>query len=292
MSEGKDIPNWGTEGNVESVVELQTLLETLVDNLADELNQFDKRPVHGRIYPASSIDYNSDRGLVQTASSPSYWGGLWSLTCCKHAMRQAHFYDYFTETEPGVLRPTDPLFILTTAGKEESDTPEWAETRRRWIASVALVTHAFREMDDYGRFLLEHGEEVWGPRISTYSDAEGSEWAKEYGDCHAIIDGENVTGVGSPYPVHDHVSESGTARCGCSRSVDPEYDHVYHKDNDPHRLKFAATSEYWMSWSVPEFYWIVSNGPDCWGGGQQMKAYHTDSDSSGRTVLSELREAF
>lgn len=292
MSDGMVIPKREPDTNLRSVDDLQTNLEGLVDNLADELDEFAKRPVHGRIYPASSIDYRSDQGLIQTASSPSYWGGLWSLTCCKHDMRKAHYFDYFEETESGVLRPIEPLFVFTAAGKQGSDTPEWEESRRRWVASIALVTHAFREMDDYGRFLLEHDESVWGPRMSTYSDAKESDWAREYGDCHALIDGEKVTGTGSPYPDHDHVSGSGTARCGCNHTVDPVYDHVYHKDNDSNRLKFVATPNYWLSWSVPEFYWTVGNSPDRFGGGQKMKAYNPDGDSSGGTVLSQLRPVY
>lgn len=51
-------------------------LDELIENLDKELDSFDKTPVNGRIYPASSINYTRDDGHVQTASSPSYWGDL------------------------------------------------------------------------------------------------------------------------------------------------------------------------------------------------------------------------
>jgi hypothetical protein len=63
-------------------------------------------------------------------------------------------------------------------------------------------------MDDYGNFLMEQNEEIWKPRLSTRSDAKKSDWARKYGDCHAIIEGEEAVDVGAPYPEHDHVSSS------------------------------------------------------------------------------------
>ncbi|WP_411967520.1 hypothetical protein [Haloferax sp. YSSS75] len=207
-------------------------------------------------------------------------------------MRREHFFDdYFQEAESGILRPTQPLFVFTCAGKQGSDTPGWSEGRRRWITSVALVTHAFREMEDYGRFLLEQDEDAWKDRITTQDSSEITQWARKYGDCHALLDDGEVIGVDAPYPEHDHVSSSGTTSCGCSKTVDQDYDHIYHEDNDPTLLKFASTSDYWMSWSEPQFYWTVGNGPDAWGGGQKMLAYGDTDESDQRTVLSELRGA-
>jgi hypothetical protein len=202
-------------------------------------------------------------------------------------MRQERFFDYFKEVEPGVLRPTQPLFIFTCAGKTDSDTPDWAAERRRWLTSVALVTHAFRGMDDYGRFLLEQDEAAWKSRITTQGSSEETAWARKKGDCHAIVEDGEVVGVDSPYPEHDHISSSGTTSCGCSTTVNPEYDHVYHEDNDTSILKFASTSDYWMSWSEPQFYWTVGNGPDYVGGGQGTIAY--DDSGTQDTVLSDLR---
>ncbi|MBX0288700.1 hypothetical protein EGH22_20425 [Halomicroarcula sp. F28] len=207
-------------------------------------------------------------------------------------MRQEHFFNYFEEVESGVLRPTQPLFVFTCAGKMDSDTPEWAAERRRWLTSIALVTHAFRGMDDYGRFLLKQDEAAQKNRITTQESSEESTWARKKGDCHAIIEGDEVVGVDAPYPEHDHVSSSGTTSCGCSTKVKEEYDHVYHEDNDTSLLKFASTSDYWMSWSEPEFYWTVGNGPDAWGGGQGTRAYRDSNESQDGTVLSELRSAF
>jgi hypothetical protein len=171
----------------------------------------------------------------------------------------------------------------------DSDTPDWAAERRRWLTSVALVTHAFRGMDDYGRFLLEQDEPVWKNRITTQDSSEETGWARKKGDCHAIVEDGEVVGVDSPYPEHDHVSSSGTSSCGCSTTVNPEYDHIYHEDNDTSILKFASTPDYWMSWSGPRFYWTDGNGPDAWGGGQGKRAYRDLEESQNGTILSELR---
>lgn len=292
MAPHRAIPERGDATQSSSIEGLRTQLEQLVEEFASERDNFETSPVNGRIYPADSIDYSNDSGLVQGGSSPSYWGGLWSLTCCKHKMRQEHFFNYFEEIESGVLRPTQPLFVFTCAGKMDSDTPDWAAERRRWLTSIALVTHAFRGMDDYGRFLLEQDEAAQKNRITTQESSEESTWARKKGDCHAIIEGSEVVGVDAPYPEHDHVSSSGTTSCGCSTKVKEEYDHVYHEDNDTSLLKFASTSDYWMSWSEPEFYWTVGNGPDAWGGGQGKRAYRDSNESQDGTVLSELRSAF
>jgi hypothetical protein len=289
MSGSRPVPERGYNSASSDVISLRNRLEELIEDFATERETFDPSTVHGRIYTASSIDYDSDSSLVQTASSPSYWGGLWSLTCCKHDMRQEHFFNrYFKEINPGVLRPVEPLLIFTCAGKTDSNRPDWSEQRRRWLTSVALVTHAFQGMDDYGRFLLQQGEEVWKNRISTQGSSE-HEWARKYGDCHAITSGGNIAGVGTPYPEHDHVSGSGTTSCGCSSTVDPEYDHVYHEDNDRSLLKFVSVSEYWMSWSEPQFYWTRTNGRSRFGGGRHKRAFHRQRESPEGTVLSELR---
>lgn len=292
MAPHRAIPERGNATQSSSIEGLRTQLEQLVEGFASERDNFETSPVNGRIYPADSIDYSNGSGLVQGGSSPSYWGGLWSLTCCKHKMRQEHFFDYFKEVDSGVLRPTQPLFVFTCAGKMDSDTPEWAAERRRWLTSIALVTHAFRGMDDYGRFLLEQDEAARKNRLTTQESSEESTWARKKGDCHAVIEGGEVVGVDAPYPEHDHVSSSGTTSCGCSTKVKEEYDHVYHEDNDTSLLKFASTSDYWMSWSEPEFYWTVGNGPDAWGGGQGKRAYRDSNESQDGTVLSELRSAF
>jgi hypothetical protein len=204
-------------------------------------------------------------------------------------MRQEHFFDFFEETKAGVLRPEQPLFVFTCAGKMGSDTTEGAAGRRRWLTSVALVTHAFKEMDNYGRFLLQQDEAAWKNRITTQESSEDTTWARKKGDCHAVIEDGEVVGFDSPYPEHDHVSYSGTYSCGCSKTVNPEYGHVYQEDNDVSLLKFASISDYWMSWSEPQFYWTVSNGPDAWGGGQGKQAYRDSRESQDGTILSELR---
>lgn len=291
MADKKPVPDHGLDSHFADRTALQEQLEHLVDKLAAELPGFEKRPVHGRIYPADSIKYRTEHELIQTTSSPSYWGSVWSLTCCKHDMRQEHFYDFFREDAPGVLQPTEPLFVFTSAAISGSDRPDWAAERRRWLASVALVTHAFKGMDDYGRFLLNKGEEAWKPRITTQEKAEASDWAIRHGDCHAIVDGGEIQGVDAPHPDHDHVSSSGTVACGCNERIDAEYTHAYHDDNDRSFLKFVSTSEYWLSWSRPEFYWTQGQSRARWGGGRPKRAYRPERKTwQDDTVLAELQE--
>jgi len=289
MALQRTIPERGNPTQLSSIKDLRSQLEQLVEEFTEEQNNFETSPVNGRIYPADSIDFRTGSGLVQRGSSPSYWGDLWSLTCCKHKMRQEHFFDYFEEVESGMLRPTQPLLVFTCAGKMNSDTPGWAAERRRWLTSVALVTHAFRGMDDYARFLLDQDEAAWKSRVTTQDPSEETVWARKKGDCHAIIEDGEVGGVDSPSPEHDHVSSSGTTSCGCNITVNPEHDHVYHEDNDRSILKFASAPDYWMSWSEPQFYWSVGNGPDPWGGGQGKRAYSDPNESQDGTILSELR---
>lgn len=284
-----EIPDNKSEFNTVDVSRMRSCLDELIDSLGTNLDSFADSPVHGRIYPASSIDYIQGRGLTQSGSSPSYWGGIWSLTCCKHDMRQEHFFDYFEERETGVLRPTEPLIVFTCAGKVGSDRPEWADTERRWLTSVALVTHAFRGMDDYGEFLLQHEEEAWRSRISTQTEGQSTDWANEHGDCHAVVQEGEVTGVGSPPLDHDHVSNSGTSECGCHVTIDPEHDHMYQDDNSPSNLKFVSAPGYWISWSEPEFYWTVGNSRNRFGGGKNKLAYTRSEQLESDTVLSELK---
>ena len=47
-------------------------LISLMEEFATEITGFDNELIHGRIYPASSIEYRFDEGLVQRASSPGY----------------------------------------------------------------------------------------------------------------------------------------------------------------------------------------------------------------------------
>lgn len=290
MTANRNIPGHGKQKDATGVAELREQLRSLAQRFSEERDSFDIEPAHGRIYPADSVNYRDGEGLVQTASSPGYWGGLWSLTCCKHDMRKEDYFSEFEETETGILRPTEPLFVFTCAGKTGSDRPDRAAERRRWLTSVALVTHAFREMEDYGEFLLEKDEDVWKPRVSTQrGSGEDVEWAQDYGDCHAIVKDGEVVGEGKPGPSHDHVSQSGITSCGCSETVDPNHAHIYQEDNDSSLLKFTSTSEYWISWSEPQYYW-TGKGRARYGAGQDTLAYG-EAGSDQRVVLSELQGA-
>lgn len=74
MSGSRPVPERGYNSASSDVISLRNRLEELIEDFATERETFDPSTVHGRIYTASSIDYDSDSSLVQTASSPSYWG--------------------------------------------------------------------------------------------------------------------------------------------------------------------------------------------------------------------------
>lgn len=257
--------------------------------MAGGLDSFDTRPIYGRIYTASSITYDSERGLVQGGSSPGFWGGVWSLTCCKHDMRKAKYFSYFREIEAGMLRPTKPLFVFTAAAVTGSDAPPGAD-RRRWLASVALVTHAFETMEDYGRFLFDQQDNAWRDRFTALGPERGSEWGRNYGDCHATLEDDEVLEADAPYHSHDHVSSSGTTSCGCNTRINPEYGHVYQEDKDPDRLKIVSTDGHWLSWSDPRFYYANRTSRDRFGHGRGTKAFDPKSDFQDGTILGEIQE--
>ena len=123
---------------------------------------FDNDNFDCRRYIASSIYCKSTgNGPIpyQTGCSPNYFGGLWSLACCKHDMRGNWKVknDVFgwTETKGDVLEPKHPFFVFTYSKQSNG---------HQYLASLALVTRGFKSMEAYGEYLLDRGEDTEAAR--------------------------------------------------------------------------------------------------------------------------------
>lgn len=211
-------------------------------------------PIDGRMYVASSVGYKGEEGFVQTGSSPSYFGGLWTLACCKKPMRREEgFTKLFEEPyDDGVLYPKTPIFIFTCASSSrDKGHPDEAEARRNWLASVAMVTQGFWSMEDYGRYLQEHmSSEAVNRRLTGVTTTPESERdiARRKGDCHI----DNNGNVCAPPPEHDHGDGGHESDCGClgnSEGNDP----LDYEDNKEDHVKCLSEPGFWVSWTQPEF---------------------------------------
>lgn len=195
----------------------------------------------GKVYSTNkdSITFNNNKNaLTQGTSSPSYFGGLWSLACCKKDMRRSEsFGSNFREVNEGHYKPNHPVFIFTVSSK--SYYPN-ADTRAQWLASVAMVTDGFYDMADYGYFLLNNYEgEAVDNRITRREDK--SHIGAKKGDCHINYQGEK----GKPSSSHDHVVTNPP--CGM------DGDNGYKEDLKQDHLKLVSRPGFWIAWKNPQF---------------------------------------
>jgi len=205
--------------------------------------------IDGRLYVARTVGYDNDEGFVQTGSSPSYFGGLWSLACCKKSMRgQDSFTGLFEEHDDGGLHPAKPVFIFTCSSTSKGH-PEAAVRERNWLASVAMVTRGFRSMEDYGSYLQENfSDQAVNRRLTGVTTVPSSqrEVARHKGDCHIDDTGE----VCAPPEGHDHHDDAATD-CGCSSSIGKKP--LDYEDNKEYHIKCISEPGFWISWNEPEF---------------------------------------
>lgn len=242
---------------VQQVGRLREWMEDCIEKYEDKNTQFDSSTPRGRVYVAETIQYNSDIGLTQTGSAPSFFGGLWSLATCKKGMRgepvrsdsanpDHPFQKLFREPdESGVRHPKYPVFVLTCASRDSAyDKPDNANSNRNWLASAAMVTHGFDRMEDYGQYLRRtHEGDAVKHRLTHASDR--TPLAENRGDCH--VDDTGV--VQYPAPNHQHGDGEVEAKCGCGskHSRQPE-DHV---DNSEDHVKCVSEPGYWLGWTEP-----------------------------------------
>lgn len=215
--------------------------------------EFEEENWKGRLYVtnSSSISYNEEQNsLVQGASSPSYFGGLWSLACCKKDMRGSNpFTSNFQEVSEGHYKPAKPVFIFTI-----SSISHYPGTNRRgqWLASVALVTDGFYEVEKYGQYLLDNHEGAVVENRITRRGKDSEHIGARKGDCH--IDHKGTPGA--PSPKHDH---AGGYSCGCVE------DNGFKKDLDESHLKLVSEPQYWVAWETPRFETTDTIGSSRWG---------------------------
>jgi len=246
-------------GEVRQVDDLRDWMEKCIERYEDENAEFDSNTPRGRIYVARTVQYQSDTGLAQTGSAPSFFGGVWSLATCKKYMRgepkrsdtansNHPFQQLFEDPDSdGIRSPKCPVFVLSCASRNRAhNKPEGAESHRNWLASAAMVTHGFDKMEDYGRYLRSSYEgEAVRHRLTHASDR--TSLAENRGDCH-IDDGGAVQ---YPPAGHQHGDGEVKAQCGCSSSSSPRPEE--HIDNSEDHIKCVSEPGYWLGWTEPHF---------------------------------------
>ena len=248
--------------SAEQIRDIDGLREWMQDSIAryeDKTAGFDSKTPHGRVYIARTIQYQSNTGLAQTGSAPSFFDGVWSLATCKKGMRgepiksdtanSSHpFQKLFREpNDESVRRPRYPVFVLSCASrKEEYNVPEKADSHRNWLASVAMVTHGFDAMEDYGQYLRRTYEgDAVRHRLTHASNP--TSLALNRGDCH--VDDSGVV----QYPPADHQHGDGgqATEDGCSTNSSPQpSDHI---DNSENHVKCVSEPGHWLGWTEPQF---------------------------------------
>jgi hypothetical protein len=146
---------------------------------------------------ASTISFDAKQSaFLQEGCAPNYLGGLWTLTCCKHAMRSAQSFK--TAVKSG-----DCATVILTLSKVR------CPDHRQYLVSAAKVTAWFDTMDDYAKYLLKLGDErLLSEKLSRERRATGLGW--HFGDCHADRDGR----VDEPVKGHVHKGKDGRDRDG------------------------------------------------------------------------------
>jgi hypothetical protein len=154
------------------------------------------RKWNGKVYVASTIESNlKGDPFKQSGCSPNYNAGLWSLACCKHAMRSSNkFRTWILEMKK------EPVFIFTLAAKNGI---------HQALASVAQVTSHFSNMAEYAAWVLKQREEVQSSRLTRARNRNGS-CKSVFGDCHADYGGA----VGPPLKGHRHYRNASKDRNG------------------------------------------------------------------------------
>lgn len=255
---GHDEPTVLTE--LTTAIDLREWMHDRIKNYEREGPGFEESTPRGRVYIAETIKYYSDIGLTQTGSAPNFFGGIWSLATCKKGMRgepersdkpnpNHPFQNLFGEPDSdGVRQPKYPVFILACSSRnQEHDKPVWSDSYRNWVASIAMVTHGFDRMEEYGYYLRKnHDGATVAKRLTHAQDA--TEIAVNRGDCH--IDEEGKV----RYPPSDHQHGDGDVEttCGCD-SQPPSRVPGDHIDNSENHVKCVSKPGYWIGWTEPQF---------------------------------------
>jgi hypothetical protein len=234
--------------DVESVENLRGWMQKCIETYGKNGGSFEDTTPRGRVYIAETIQYQAQRGLAQTGSAPNFFEGIWSLATCKKSMRRASSFQQLFEApdDDGIRRPKYPVFIFACSSRNKAhDRPKGAESNRNWLASVAMVTHGFDRMEDYGRYLLETQDGSTVTKRLTHTSGR-PEVAANRGDCHVDEEGQ------IHYPPNSHQHGESESNCSCSgQSANRAPDE--HIDNSEGHIKCVAEPGYWLGWTEPKF---------------------------------------
>lgn len=255
---------------IETIQGLRSWIERKISEVPVE---FDTEAVDCYRYVASTIKFRGGGDSVegyQTGCSPNYFGGLWSLACCKHDMRRSSKvknrifgWDGTSEDE---LSPSRPMFIFTYGEKFRG---------HQYLASVALVTHGFKTMEAYGEYLQSRSVPDFAAKARITSQMNTTTEADQFGDCH----------YGEYYPSEDHPHTSESPPCSCGsrgRSTSAFEDDLSHD-----HVICVSEPGFWITWEDPAFETRSgSKGQNRWG--RPIRSEEFDSrDAFYRDALGE-----
>jgi hypothetical protein len=250
-TEREDIPDLS---QFTTPTDIRDWMEAKAGEFAHAHNVKDATP-RGRFYVAKTIEYKSEAGLTQTGSAPGFHGGTWSLATCKKTMRGYGTVDdqFWSKTDDGVRIPKYPFFVAVFGSRDPDryhGTPPGVQDHQNWLASVALVTAGFEQMDEMADYILEnHSESALLNRRTAAEDSTPR--ASNRGDLH--VDGDHS--VVYPPAEHQHgPNETNTSsHCGCSHEETPSQDPLDHEDNQHDHIKLVADPGDWITWKHPTF---------------------------------------
>lgn len=250
-TEREDIPDLS---QFTTPTDIRDWMEAKAGEFAHADNVKDATP-RGRFYVAKTIEYKSEAGLTQTGSAPGFHAGTWSLATCKKTMRGYGTVDdqFWSKTDDGVRIPKYPFFVAVFGSRDPDryhGTPPGVQEHQNWLASVALVTAGFEQIDEMADYILEnHSESALLNRRTAAEDSTPR--ASNRGDLH--VDGDHS--VVYPPAEHQHgPNETNTSsHCGCSHEETPSQDPLDHEDNQHNHIKLVADPGDWITWKHPTF---------------------------------------
>lgn len=255
---------------IDTIESLRSWMESKISEASVE---FEVDAIDCYRYIASSVTFRGEGDSIegyQTGCSPNYFGGLWSLACCKHYMRRSSKVTNrifgWNDTESDELIPNHPMFVFTFGEQSRG---------HQYLASIALVTHGFKTMDAYGEYLLNQRVSEFAAKARITQQMNTTPEADRYGDCHY--------GPYHPSEHHPHTSESPPCSCGSRGRATSAYEEDLSQDH----VICVAEPGHWITWEYPAFETRSgSKQQNAWGRPIRSEEYDT-RDAFYRDALGE-----